>query len=123
MIHDRPWFAQAHLFLGLTHGRRDDLALARQEILESLKLDPKSLSARVALAIVHFRAASYDLAIEQSLLALQANPGHVQAALILGDAYLAKQDLEKSSAVNGLAAFTGIEEGFRRHALSISLSN
>jgi len=104
VINDRSWFAPAHLFLGLAHGRRDDLTLARQEILESLNLDPKNLSARLALAIIYFREASYDLAIEQVHLILRVNPSHIQAAMILGDAYLAKQDLEKSSAVfQGLA--------------------
>jgi tetratricopeptide (TPR) repeat protein len=53
---------------------------------------------------VYFRETSYDLAIEQARHVLRVNPGHVQALMILGDAYLAKQDLEKSATVlRGLA--------------------
>lgn len=99
VANERPWFAPAHLYLGLVHGRRDDLTLARQEILESLKLDPKNLSARVALAIVYFREASYDLTVEQALMVLRVNPSHIQAAMILADAYVAKQQFEKSSTI------------------------
>jgi tetratricopeptide (TPR) repeat protein len=99
VTNEKPWFAPAHFYLGLAHGRSDDLTLARQEILESLNLDPKNLSARVALAIVHFREASYDLTVEQALIVLRVNPRHLQAAMILADAYLAKQDLGKSGMV------------------------
>jgi tetratricopeptide (TPR) repeat protein len=104
VIADRPWFAPAHVYLGIIYGRRDDLFMARQEVTEALKLDPRNLSARLALATVHFREDAFDLAIEQSNLILRANPRHAQAAMILGDAYLAKNDPEKSAAVlDGLA--------------------
>lgn len=104
VIADRPWFAPAHLYLGIIYGRKDELLMARQEVTEALKLDPRNVSARLALATVHFRDDAFDLAIEQSNLVLRANPDHAQAAMILGDSYLAKNDPEKSATIlQGLA--------------------
>jgi tetratricopeptide (TPR) repeat protein len=96
---DMPWSAPVHLYLGIAHGKRDILPLARQEILESLRLDFTSLAAHLALAVIHFREGSYDLAAEQALLVLRMNPNHVQAAMILADVYLAKQDFAKSTRI------------------------
>lgn len=99
VMKDAPWFAPAHQFLGLALIQKGEVAQARRELDEAVKLAPALTEARTALAALHLAQGSSDLAIEQAQAAILLNRRNVQAAVILADAYLRKGDLTKSKEV------------------------
>ena len=99
VLKDEPQSAPAHYFLGLAFARINDLAQARRELTEAVKVTPNFAEARTALAATHLAGGSPDLAIEEAQAALRLNPRNIQAAIILGEAYFRKHDLVKSKQV------------------------
>jgi len=69
---------------------------ARAAFTEAVKFNPILPEARTALAAIHLAEGSADLAIAQAQVAIQLNPRNVQAAIILGDAYLRKGTLPRA---------------------------
>lgn len=96
VIKDEPQHAGAHHFLGLAYIQKNDLPQARRELTEAVKLAPGMREARTALAALHLAEGSHDLAIEQAQAALRINGRDLQAATILGDAYLRKNEIAKA---------------------------
>ena len=96
VIKDEPQHAGAHHILGLAFGQKNDIAQARRELTEAVKLAPNLREARTALATIHLAEGSPDLAIEQAQAALRLNGRDLAAATILGDAYLRKNDIPKA---------------------------
>src|SRR5215831_2652518 len=76
---EQPHFASAHHLLGLASIQKNDLAQARRELTEAIKLAPSSGEARSALAALYLVEGSYDLAIEQARAALRINGRDLQA--------------------------------------------
>jgi tetratricopeptide (TPR) repeat protein len=98
-VKDEPQLALAHHFLGVAFLQKRQTAQARGAFTEAVKLNPNLSESRTALAQIHLAEGSPDLAIEQAQAAIQLNPRNVQAAIILGDAYLLKGDFVKSKQV------------------------
>jgi tetratricopeptide (TPR) repeat protein len=96
VIRDEPQHAGAHYYLGLAYGTKNDVPQTRRELTEAVKLAPNMVDARTSLAGLHLAEGSYDLAIEQAQAGLRLNGRNLQAATILGDAYLRKNDLAKA---------------------------
>jgi tetratricopeptide (TPR) repeat protein len=99
VVKDEPQLALAHHFLGVAFLQKRQTAQARGAFTEAVKLNPNLSESRTALAQIHLAEGSPDLAIEQAQAAIQLNPRNVQAAIILGDAYLLKGDFVKSKQV------------------------
>src|SRR6266705_2807510 len=99
VIKDDPQWAPGHQFLGLAFAAKNDVAQARRELTEAVKLNPNLAEARTALAAIHLAAGSFDLAIEEAQAALRLNPRNIKAAGSLGDAYLRKNELDKGQQV------------------------
>lgn len=99
VIKDEPQFAEAHYFLGLAFLQKQQVAQARGEIGEAVKIAPNLIDARIALAGLHLAEGAWDLAIEQAQTALKLNPRKVQAVITLGDALFRKGEKQKSKQV------------------------
>jgi tetratricopeptide (TPR) repeat protein len=99
LVKDEPQFALAHHFLGVAFLQKRNTAQARGAFAEAVKLNPILPESRIALARIYLVEGSADLAIEQAQTAIQLNPRDVQAAVIVGDAYLLKGDIAKGKQV------------------------
>jgi len=96
VLKDEPQMASGHHYLGLAYVQKNDVPQARRELTEAVRLAPNVGEIRTALASLHLSEGSHDLAVEQAQAALRLNGRNLQAATILGDAYLGKGDLTKA---------------------------
>jgi tetratricopeptide (TPR) repeat protein len=104
IVADAPHSAGAHYYFGLALLENNDLAQARRELTEAVKLAPDMYEARTALAKVHLAEGSVELTIAEAKAAIRLNPLRTLPVLILGDAYISKNDLPRARAI--FEAFT-----------------
>src|SRR5574341_352198 len=97
---EEPRFALAHRYLGLAFQTAGQLAQARRELIEAVKLAPLQVDSRVELAALHLAEGSVDLALEQAQAAVGLNPFHAGAAIVLGEVYLRKGDKARARNVH-----------------------
>jgi tetratricopeptide (TPR) repeat protein len=96
VLKDEPRSAQAHHYMGVAYGQQGDWSQAKREFAEAIKLAPTMVEPRNAMAALHLSRGDVDLAIEESQNALKTNARNLKGALILGDAYLKKGDLQRA---------------------------
>jgi tetratricopeptide (TPR) repeat protein len=123
VIKDEPQHAGAHYYLGLAYGTKNDVPQTRRELTEAVKLAPTMVDARTSLAGLHLAEGSYELAIEQAQAALRLNGRNLQAATILGDAYLRKNDLSKAKQTFEAIAKALPKEPLSRYRLGLIARN
>ena len=123
VIKDEPQHAGAHYYLGLAYGVKNDVPQTRRELTEAVKLAPTMVDARTSLAGLHLAEGSYDLAIEQAQAGLRLNGRNLQAATILGDAYLRKNDLAKAKLTFEAIAKALPKEPLSRYRLGLIARN
>jgi tetratricopeptide (TPR) repeat protein len=73
-----------------------DIPLAKSEFSAAIKADPKAWDARLALAELHLRSRSPDLALEEARTVLAVTPRHPVALRVAGDALLANGKSEEA---------------------------
>jgi tetratricopeptide (TPR) repeat protein len=123
LIKDEPQLAAAHHYLGLAFMQKDDLPQARRELTESVKLAPNITENRSALAGLHLAEGSYELAIEQAQAAIRLNGRNLQAATILGDAFLGKGDLTRAKQTFETISKALPKESYSRYRLGLIAQN
>ncbi len=87
-IERRPGWADAHFWLGLSLEQNGKLGEARSELTRTLRIDPTRLSARQALARVHFALGELAAAEIQARLSLGDDPNSVEMQGVLVDSLL-----------------------------------
>jgi Flp pilus assembly protein TadD len=92
--------------LGTIRARQNRLLEAETLFLRALKKDNKFTGARMNLGYLYMLKRAPDKAILQLNEVLAVEPDNLEAKVILGDAYLAKNDLQKAEE-NYLAALDG----------------
>ena len=99
VVRSQPQLLAPRHHLGMALWANGDADQARHVLIEAVKDAPGAWDIRTSLAGIYLMKGSYDLAIESSQLALQANSRNVRAAGILGDAYLRKGERAKAKQV------------------------
>jgi len=92
--------------LGTIRAKQNRLVEAEALFLRALKQDDKFTGARMNLVYLYLLKRTPDKAILQLNEVLALEPDNVEARVVLGDAYLAKNDLQKAEE-NYLAALDG----------------
>ncbi|MGB9906458.1 MAG: tetratricopeptide repeat protein [Candidatus Saccharicenans sp.] len=82
---------ERHFQAGLTHMQKKDYALARQEFLQALNLNPRSTRVLNLLGLTYFKEQDYDLAEMYFLRAIRIDPEFNLGYLNLGGVYAMKQ--------------------------------
>ncbi len=102
-----PEDAGLHFLLGRVHLARKDSSLAEAEFLKSAELDPKMISAYVALTELYAASQNFEQASAKLEAALKANPDNVPLLMLAGmisqqrgDHQRAQQAYEKILAIN-----------------------
>ena len=119
VLKDDPKSARAHHLLGLAFAEKNELARARMELTEAVKLAPNSSQARTALAQVFLAERAFDQAIEQAQAAIRLNARNLLAAVILGDAYLRKGKPDKAKQVYEALAKAAPKESLSHYKLGV----
>jgi tetratricopeptide (TPR) repeat protein len=91
-VRSNPRSAQAHLIAGLASMGRGDFAHGRRALTESINLDPGLLESRLALANLHLSTGEIDPAVDIATAATVANPGSLEARLLVTRALLVRPD-------------------------------
>lgn len=93
-------------FMGSVRAKQGRLVEAETLFLRAVQNDKSYTGARMNLVYLYLLKRAPDKAITQLTEVIALEPGNVEARVILGDAYLAKNDLQKAEE-NYLAALDG----------------
>ncbi len=96
VIKDEPRLAHAHHYMGVAYAQQGDWSQAKREFAEATKLAPAMVEPRNASAALHLARGDVDLAIEEAENSLRTNARNLKGALILGDAYLKKGEINRA---------------------------
>ena len=85
-----PSSARVHVLLGNAHSELHDVAKAKEEFDEALRIQPESFPAHLALATMYAREGEHDQALGELRRVLKARPqdpeaGYLQARMLMND--------------------------------------
>ena len=79
VIKSEPNFAPVYFYRGLAYLGNNNLQMAKNDFIEALKIAPTFIEANLALAELHLKSGSYDLAIEVAQKVLKEQPANAKA--------------------------------------------
>ena len=97
LIAEEPGSARAYYFKGLAHFGLGDINLAGTTLARAVELDSAFVNARLLLAEIYLRKRDFALAQAQTLEILKIRPQNFQARLILGNAYMYRNNLAQAT--------------------------
>jgi len=97
-IAENPNDAEAHFQLGVQFKEKQDFSSAEESFTQSIKLDPRRISAMLNLAIVQHKQRKFDEAITSYRRALKKNKLLAEAYFGLGFCFFNKGDFDQAKA-------------------------
>ena len=88
LIRDYPKWGELFLVKGVAHSNLKDMKLAKEALLEAIKLNPGFAKAHSLLALLALQEGEFDTAKKEAAIALKINPRDFQAALTLSKGVL-----------------------------------
>ncbi len=94
----KPNISLGHYMLGLAYMSGGQTHLARQSLMQALKLDPYFSEAELALADIYYKNEEFEVCLEHTSRVCAREPENFRAYMIKGNAQLAQGKYDKAMA-------------------------
>ncbi|MCL2459039.1 MAG: tetratricopeptide repeat protein [Desulfobulbus sp.] len=92
LIRDYPKWGELYFVKAVAHSNLKDMKLAKEALLESIRLSPELAKAHSLFAFLALQEGEFETAKKEATIALKINPRDFQAAMILAKGVLFTKD-------------------------------